>query len=55
MAALTDKLTDDNDKIQCIATNVVFGTLKVALGSTQLPELWDYADGEDTMKFLLSL
>ncbi len=55
MASLTNTLIADHNKIQCIAAKVDFGTPKVAPGTTQLPELWDYADGEDTMKFLLSL
>jgi len=41
------KLKDD---IQCIA-----GSKNVPYGNTQLPSLFDYADGVDTMSFLSSL
>jgi hypothetical protein len=36
------------DKIQCIA-----GRGNTPLGKAQMPELWDYADGIDTIEFLL--
>ena len=37
-----------NDKIQCIA-----GKQYIPFGKTQSPHLWDYADGIDTIEFLL--
>jgi len=41
--------------LQCIVSNVDLKGLKtVGFGETQSPELWDYADGVDTMKFLAS-
>ena len=51
---LTEKLAIEKDKIQCIACNendVNF----VKLGETQNPKLWDYADGIDTLAFLLNI
>lgn len=36
------------DSIQCIA-----GRNHIPFGRTQMPELWDYADGVDTLEFLL--
>lgn len=39
-----------HDKIQCIA-----GKGFVPFGETQSPKLWDYADGVDTMQFLVNL
>ncbi|MBP7038005.1 MAG: aldehyde dehydrogenase [Bacteroidales bacterium] len=36
------------DSIQCIA-----GRNHTPFGRTQMPELWDYADGVDTLEFLL--
>ena len=48
------KLKTDADKIQCIVSNdLVLNS--IAFGSTQKPELWDYADNVDTIDFLLSL
>jgi hypothetical protein len=43
------------DQIQCIVCHdeQVFDSIKP--GNAQSPELWDYADGFDTMEFLLSL
>jgi hypothetical protein len=38
------------DEIQCIA-----GTEKIPFGATQQPNLTDYADGIDTMRFLCSI
>lgn len=42
-------------EIQCVVSNE--GRLKkvIPFGSTQQPKLWDYADGVDTMRFLLKL
>lgn len=49
------KLEGLSDKIQCISSNFLKTKHTVKLGNTQKPRLWDYADGEDTIKFLLSL
>jgi hypothetical protein len=46
---LLQKLVDDTD-IQCIA-----GEQNIPFGKTQHPGLFDYADGVDTMQFLLGL
>lgn len=46
------------DKIQCIAASVnapFFDNSRVPLGQTQQPRLSDYADGVDTVQFLLGL
>ncbi len=51
---LKTKLTNDSDKIQCISSELDIAK-SVPLGKTQLPELWDYADGVDTLNFLLKL
>lgn len=52
---LKEKLIQDDDLIQCIANDEFTGDKTVPLGSTQQPGLNDYADGIDTMKFLLKL
>ncbi|MEM6643313.1 MAG: acyl-CoA reductase [Bacteroidota bacterium] len=43
-------LDAEKDKIQCTA-----GVGRIPLGTTQQPDLWDYADNVDTMDFLLAL
>ena len=51
-SSLKEKLKKDTDKIQCIVGDNVIGNT-VPFGDTQKPELWDYADGVDTVEFLL--
>ena len=49
-----EKLQTDNEQIQCVVSNrLIQGSLP--FGTTQTPELWNYADNVDTMNFLLSL
>jgi len=55
---LFKKLEKQKENIQCIVSNLksqVSSLKSVPFGQTQSPELWDYADGVDTMEFLLSL
>jgi hypothetical protein len=47
------KLTENRSKIQCIVGKAVPGA--VPFGQAQYPQLWDYADQIDTMKFLTEL
>jgi hypothetical protein len=48
------KLKSDTDKIQCIVSkNLIENSL--AFGTTQKPNLWDYADNVDTIDFLLKV
>ncbi|MDD4603302.1 MAG: acyl-CoA reductase [Bacteroidales bacterium] len=42
------------DSIQCIVSTLSMPFPTVLPGMAQTPALWDYADGKDTMKFLLS-
>lgn len=52
---LSKWLVNQEDKIQCLVSNQSFDTLEhLPFGKTQEPELWDYADGIDTLEFLLS-
>ena len=46
------KIANDLDAIQCIVSSGLFDD-EVAFGNTQTPKLWDYADGVDTVEFLL--
>jgi len=47
-------LEDRREEVQCVVApdGVIEGSLP--FGTAQHPELWDYADGVDTMEFLLS-
>lgn len=55
-AALEKDLTNKLEEIQCVVTKTGFKDLKtVAFGEAQRPQLMDYADGVDTMAFLLNL
>jgi hypothetical protein len=46
--ALEEQTTLLNDRIQCIISRV-----NIPFGHSQTPHLWDYADGTDTLEFLL--
>ena len=56
---LLEKLEKQKENIQCIVSNNPLPSplerVRVRSGQTQSPELWDYADGVDTMAFLLNL
>ena len=52
--ALKKKLATDREKIQCVVGhNFIDG--EIPFGQTQTPKLWDYADGVNTLTFLLNL
>ena len=53
LSSIKEKLEQDSELIQCIATDVFTNEKTVKPGTTQQPGLRDYADGIDTMKFLL--
>ncbi|MCI2228051.1 acyl-CoA reductase [Polaribacter sp. MSW13] len=48
------KLYEDRDKIQCVVSKG-FIENEIAFGETQNPQLWDYADGVNTLEFLSSI
>ncbi|SNY99826.1 acyl-CoA reductase [Flagellimonas pacifica] len=52
--ALKQQLKEREEDIQCIVSKGMFDG-EVAFGETQKPQLSDYADGVDTLKFLLEL
>jgi hypothetical protein len=54
LEAIKLRLQTDNEQIQCIVSNNLIEN-SVAFGQTQKPNLWDYADNVDTIKFLISL
>jgi len=49
---LQEKLNEDVDKIQCIVADFELEN-EIAFGATQRPRLSDFADGVDTVDFLL--
>jgi hypothetical protein len=53
LSELSLKLEQEKDKIQCVVGNVAGTTAE--FGKAQMPELWDYADKIDTLKFLSEL
>lgn len=51
-------LKENAEKIQCVVSREPArwrSSSSVGFGQSQHPELWDYADGIDTLQFLLSL
>jgi hypothetical protein len=57
LTAAQELLQQQSDNLQCIITAVPLQTANqvVSFGQSQQPQLWDYADGVDTMEFLSSL
>ncbi|GAB1309091.1 acyl-CoA reductase [Urechidicola sp. KH5] len=54
LSSVKSKLINDAESIQCIVGNLE-GIDTVDFGKTQQPQLWDYADGVDTLDFLSKL
>lgn len=51
---LNKQLKKQADQIQCISSELAIEDA-ISLGRAQLPALWDYADGVDSIDFLLKL
>ena len=51
---IENKLKNDTEKIQCIVSKDKILS-SIFFGETQLPNLWDYADNVDTIRFLIDL
>jgi len=49
---LRTRIIEDKDQIQCIVGSEMIEN-SIPYGKTQKPDLWDYADGIDTVEFLL--
>ena len=47
-------IKQDAEKIQAVVSHIDFDEA-IPFGASQVPQLWDYADGVDTMQFLLAL
>eukprot|EP00825_Cyclidium_porcatum_P017934 TRINITY_DN20581_c0_g1_i1.p1 TRINITY_DN20581_c0_g1~~TRINITY_DN20581_c0_g1_i1.p1 ORF type:complete len:193 (-),score=15.54 TRINITY_DN20581_c0_g1_i1:312-890(-) len=55
LEVVEQELNNHSENIQCvIGSNETFAT-NIPFGKAQQPELWDYADRVDTMKFLVNL
>ena len=55
---LSKILNENEEKIQCLVSNIKAPNTKLKalpFGQSQSPQLWDYADGVDTLNFLLEL
>ena len=48
------KLWEEKDNVQCVVSEG-FVENEIAFGQTQNPQLWDYADGVNTLEFLANL
>ncbi len=53
--ALHNHLMVNGEQVQCVVSDAGFLDNTVPFGKSQSPALWDYADGVDTLDFLLSL
>jgi hypothetical protein len=54
-AEVIERLQMDAPHIQCIVSKMQSIKNTISFGQTQTPELWDYADGVDTLKFLIGI
>jgi len=57
LANVEQLLTTENENIQCVVSKAPLNIKNqvVGFGQSQQPQLWDYADGLDTMDFLANL
>lgn len=55
MDDLSKRLEADKEQIQCVVSNSAVLKNAIPFGEAQCPQLTDYADGVDTMKFLVEL
>jgi hypothetical protein len=53
--SLNHELQSKKDQIQCTVSTSRDIDSSIPPGRSQFPELWDYADGVDTLRFLLNL
>jgi len=55
LKSLNDRLENDKELIQCVVSNTSEIKNSIPFGKAQCPQLTDYADGIDTMRFLIRL
>jgi len=53
--AVKHHLKEEKERLQCVVSDPSVIAKGVPFGTTQYPQLWDYADNINTMKFLLKL
>ena len=51
---ITKLINNNSDSIQCVVSNINFNT-NIKFGQTQCPNISEYADNNDTIKFLLKI
>jgi hypothetical protein len=51
---ITELIKNNSKSIQCVASNMNFNT-NIKFGQAQCPNISDYADNNDTIKFLLKI
>ena len=51
---ITKLINNNSNSIQCVVSNISFNT-NIKFGQTQCPNIDDYADNNDTIKFLLKI
>ena len=54
LTILQERLKLESEQIQCIVSNHLIEK-SIDFGHTQQPDLWDYADNVDTIKFLMEI
>jgi hypothetical protein len=52
---IVNDLQKSENELQCVISRAGIPPGTVPFGKSQQPELWDYADGIDTLKFILSI
>jgi hypothetical protein len=56
LSALEQEIQQREEDIQCVvAKDGLLDRPSLPFGKAQQPDLWDYADGVDTMEFLLKI
>lgn len=55
LKTLNERLENDKELIQCVVSNTSIIKNSLPFGKAQCPNLSDYADGIDTMRFLIKL
>lgn len=54
LKTISKELEEQSENIQCVVSKAGIKN-EIPFGKAQTPELWDYADGVDTVDFLLKL
>ena len=57
ISSMAHKIESLSQNIQCVVSKIdlPISPQQVSFGQSQQPQLWDYADGIDTMEFLRKL